>query len=76
MAEGARNKVCQWCKKGNLVEGTLEGVAFQPLSEGRKWLGSGVYGIHAAVCSNCGRVSDITIDTDALRRVVGTTGQS
>jgi hypothetical protein len=62
-------KVCQSCKKGKLIEGTLEGVSFQPLSEGKKWLSSGVYGIHALVCLECGLISDLSVDTKALEKL-------
>lgn len=72
MEEKAGNEVCHSCKKGELIEGTLEGVSFQPLSEAKKWLSSGVYGIHATACSNCGRILDMAIDTQTLRRIVGT----
>lgn len=66
----ANNEVCQWCKKGKLVEGTLEGVSFQPLSEGKKWLSSGIYGIRATACSNCGCISDLAIDTESLQKIL------
>ncbi len=64
------NKVCQWCKKGELIKGTLEGVSFQPLSEGKKWLSSGVYGIRGVVCSNCGRIAELTVDTATLQKIL------
>ena len=72
MIEDADNGSCQSCKKGKLVEGTLEGVSFQPRSEWKKWFSKGVYGIRAKACSNCGRISDMAIDTETLRKIIGT----
>ena len=67
MARG--DKICQYCKKGKLIEGTLEGVSFQPLSEAKKWLSSGVYGIQGLVCLECGRISDLSVDTKTLEKL-------
>lgn len=70
MEKKTANQVCQSCKEGKLIEGTLEGVSFQPSSEGKKWLSSGVYGINATVCSNCGCISNVTVDVEALKKLL------
>lgn len=62
--------MCQYCKAGNLVDGTLEGVSFQPKSEAGKLLSSGIYGITVKACSNCGRLSALAIDPKNLQKLL------
>jgi hypothetical protein len=61
---------CSHCKSENLIEGTLEGISFQPLTEDRKWLAKGVYGIRAMACPICGFLSNLRIDKDALKAIL------
>jgi hypothetical protein len=61
---------CKFCKSTELVDGTLEGVSFVPMRQHRRRLASGVYGIKATVCVECGRISGLTIDVDALRKIL------
>jgi len=70
MSFGSNNKICKWCKRESLVEGTLEGVSFKPLIEKKKWLSSGVYGIRAFVCYECGRISELLVDTKTLQKIL------
>ncbi len=57
------------CNKGKLIEGTLEGVSFEPISEHKKMLASGVYGIKAMVCTECGYLSNFNLDTETLKKI-------
>ncbi len=61
--------LCEYCKKVEMIEGTFEGVSFEPSSEHKKMIASGVYGIKAMVCPECGRLSNFSLDTDSLRRI-------
>jgi hypothetical protein len=61
---------CESCGKAELVEGTLEGVSFEPSSEHQKFFARGVYGIKAMACPSCGRVSDFYIDVESLKRAL------
>jgi hypothetical protein len=64
---------CRQCKNTTLVEGSLEGVSFQPKSEHKKWISSGIYGINALVCPECGSLSDFKLDAgaiDALKKII------
>lgn len=70
MNDSVKKKVCPHCQGKELVEGTLEGVSFQPLAEGKKLFSSGVYGIHATVCASCGRILEPMIDTKTLRKIL------
>jgi len=70
MSREANNLICESCKKESLVEGTLEGVSFQPVSEKSKWLSSGIYGIKAYVCMDCGCISRLSIDTEILKNIL------
>ena len=62
--------ICEFCKEGELVQGTLVGVSFEPSTKKKKWIASGVYGIKAVACTACGRLSDLSLDTEALRKTV------
>ena len=62
--------ICEYCGKGDLLEGTLEGVSFKPSSEDKKWLAKGIYGIKAMACPECGRLSNFSIDTETLRKLM------
>ena len=63
--------LCQFCKKGELIEGTLEGVSFQPLSEQKRFISKGVYGVKVMACPECGHLSEFKLsDLDALRRIM------
>jgi hypothetical protein len=61
--------LCNYCKEAELIEGTLEGISFEPFSEHKKLLTSGVYGIRAMVCPKCGRLSDFSLDVEALKKI-------
>ena len=62
--------LCEYCKKKDVVEGTLEGVSFEPLRESKKRFASGVYGIKAMACPECGRITNCTLDVEALRKIM------
>jgi hypothetical protein len=63
--------LCKLCKKAELIEGTLEGVSFKPLSEQRKFLSTGVYGIKVMVCPECGHLSEFKLsDVEVLRKII------
>ncbi len=62
--------LCNYCKKAEMIEGTLEGISFEPLSEHKKMLTSGVYGIRAMVCPKCGRLSGFSLDVEALKKML------
>jgi RHS repeat-associated protein len=62
--------LCDYCKKTELIEGTLEGVSFEPGSEHKKVLSSGVYGIKAMACPSCGRLSDFALNVEALKKML------
>ena len=62
--------VCNYCKKEELIEGTLEGVSFKPQSEHKKVLSSGVYGIKAMACPSCGKLSDFSLNVEALKKIL------
>ena len=47
--------VCDFCKKVELIEGTPEGISFEPKSEFKKFFSSEVYSIKAKVCPSCGQ---------------------
>ena len=61
---------CEICKKGKIVEGTLEGVSFRPSKQRKKIFASGIYGIKAKACSNCGRLIELELDTKALNKIM------
>jgi hypothetical protein len=63
---------CDYCSKGEMVEGTLEGVSFEPASEHKKFFSKGVYGITAMVCLSCGRMSNFSLDVHTLKNIVET----
>lgn len=70
MTQGGNHLICESCKKEDLIEGSLEGVSFQPTSEHGKWLSTGIYGIKAFVCPECGCISNLSIDTETLKRTL------
>lgn len=61
--------LCEYCQKAEVIEGTLEGVSFEPLSERKRRFASGVYGIKALVCPKCGRLSNFSLDTESLKNI-------
>lgn len=70
MSDRKNGKPCTYCQNHEVVEGTLEGVSFQSLAEGKKILSSGVYGIRTTVCTKCGHLSSLFLDTEALRKML------
>ena len=62
--------LCDHCKKAELIEGTLEGVSFEPQSEHKKMLSSGVYGIKAMACPFCGSLSNFALNAEALKKIL------
>lgn len=70
MTQKTNFPVCESCKGENLIEGTLEGVSFQPSFESAKWLSSGIYGIKAYVCQDCGHISGFSIDINELKSML------
>lgn len=67
---GSKFMICEFCKKGELIEGTLEGVSFQPSCENKKLFSSGVYGIKSMVCPECGRLTNFCLNTETLTKIV------
>ena len=61
---------CKHCPDVELVRGSLEGLSFVPERGKKKLMSSGVYGITAMVCPGCGRISDLALDTEALRKAL------
>jgi hypothetical protein len=57
---------CEYCKNVCLIEGTLEGVSFMPLSEKKRWIKTGIYGIKTMVCPVCGRFSNFRSDNESI----------
>ena len=62
-------RICEKCKKTEVIEGTLAGVSFESTLQHKKWLSSGVYGIKAMVCSGCGHISNLSLDVEALKKI-------
>ncbi len=62
--------VCENCKKSNFVEGTLQGVSFEPSKQRKKWLTKGVYSIEVKVCIECGHVFNLYLNTDVLKKIL------
>jgi hypothetical protein len=62
--------ICNYCKKAELIGGTLEGVSFEPQSEHKKLFSSGIYSIKVMVCPSCGRLSDFALNVDALQKII------
>ena len=58
--------LCEFCKKAEVVEGTLEGISFEPVSGQKKWFAKGVYCIRATACPECGRLTDLSLDAKSL----------
>jgi hypothetical protein len=61
---------CKHCTHVELVRGNLEGLSFIPERGRKKLISSGVYGVTAMVCPECGRISDLALDTKALRKAL------
>ena len=61
---------CEFCRKAEVVEGTLEGISFEPSSECKKRFATGVYGITATACPECGRLADIKLDVRVLKKIL------
>lgn len=70
MSDKNNGKPCAYCQNREVVEGTLEGVSFQSLAEGKKILSSGVYGIRTTVCTKCGYLSNLFLDAKALSKIL------
>jgi hypothetical protein len=62
--------ICDYCKKAELIEGTPEGISFEPKSEFKKFFSSGVYSIKAKVCPSCGQLSGLALDVEALKKIM------
>jgi len=62
--------LCSRCKKAELIDGTLEGVSFEPSPQRKKIWSGGVYGIRASACPECGGLSDFRLNTDALKKML------
>ncbi len=62
--------ICDICKKGELIDGILEGLSFVPSIFEKKIFSRGVYGIYVKVCTECGNLSNFSIDTEALNRII------
>jgi len=69
MTEESKMK-CEHCKDVELVAGTLDGVSFVPAKRDRKFFSTGVYGITAMVCPQCGRLANLYMDPETLRKVL------
>jgi uncharacterized Zn finger protein len=62
--------VCKNCGNSEFTSGILEGVAFTPSTEKRKLLSTGIYGIEAVVCVKCGQIINLSLDINALNKVL------
>jgi hypothetical protein len=60
--------LCEFCEKAEVIEGTVDPVSFVP--ERKKWFARGVYGISATVCPKCGRLSNFSLDTKYLEKIL------
>ena len=61
---------CIHCGNADMVKGTLEGVSFLPERAEKRLSSTGVYGIVALACVNCGALTDLAVSPDALRKVL------
>jgi ribosomal protein L37E len=61
---------CERCGKGSLVLGTLEGVSFVPVTNKRRLITKGIYGLTALACSECGWLTSFKVDPAALKKLV------
>ncbi len=64
--------LCKKCGKANVVQGSIEGVSFVPIAESKRMFATGVYGIEATVCPECGDISELRLDTGALKKILKT----
>ena len=62
--------LCEYCKKAELIDGTLEGISFVPSFEHKKWFASGVYGIKAKACPECGRLTNFNVHVGSLKKMI------
>jgi hypothetical protein len=53
-----------------MVEGGLEGISFVPGQQEKRFFSSGVYGIRAVACTGCGYLSALTLDANALSKIL------
>lgn len=53
-----------------MVEGVLEGISFVPDQNKKSVFASGVYGVRAVACTGCGCLSALTLDTNALLKML------
>lgn len=63
-------KPCPKCGGERFVEGTLEGVSFQSIAEGKKLFSSGVYGIGTIACTTCGYLLGLYLNVEGLREML------
>ena len=68
--ERSRLMICDKCKNAELINGTLEGVSFQPSSEEKKLFSKGIYGIRVLVCPGCGSITDMRLDVKVLKKMI------
>ena len=62
---------CEFCASSNTTTGTLEGISFRPSQQRPRFFETGVYGITATVCLECGRLSQFSLDTEVLKKIMG-----
>lgn len=55
------------CGSTQYIEGTLEAVSFEPISEKKKIFSKGIYGISAKVCIDCGKVDSLFVPSEPLK---------
>ncbi len=61
---------CRSCGNAEPILGTLEGVSFVPCKEEKKVFATGVYGITASVCPECGLISNFRLDAETLKKIL------
>ena len=62
--------VCKNCGNSEFTSGILEGVSFTPSTEKRKLLSTGIYGIEGVVCVKCGQFANLSLDINALNKML------
>ena len=62
---------CMYCKKDvDFIDGTLEGVSFVEKCNKKRFLTTGLYGITVKACPECGRLTEFTVDSKVLQKIV------
>lgn len=61
---------CTYCNNVDLICGTLEGVSFVEKHKKKKFMTTGVYGITVKACPECGRLTEFTVDPEALCKLL------